>query len=183
MRKLAGVLCAAAVALPLPLVTDADVASAAGGVSCTSLHGTEVWDPPLPKSSARKSEPTIRIRDAKLTGCKGAGALTGGRFNATIKWLDAGNCDTLLTYTPGEAEPRIRGTVKIDWNTGASSKIAVSLRKTKPYVQKLNGAVTGGRFAGSDFALHLLIDPPNGACDTKPLARTKFDGLTKLVIK
>jgi hypothetical protein len=182
MRKLAGVLCAAAVALPVPLI--ADSASAAGGVSCTSLEGTEIWNPSLPKRHAvRKTRPTITIRDARLTGCSGAGAIKRASFNATIKWLDPGNCDTLLTYTPGEAEPRIKGTVTINWNTGATSKVAVSLGKTKPYVQKLNGTVTGGRFTGSAFALHVLIDPPNGACVTKPLSTTPFDGLTKLVIK
>jgi hypothetical protein len=131
----------------------------------------------------RKTKPTITIRTAKLTGCTGAGTIKRGSFNATFKWLDPGNCDTLSTYTPGEAEPRIKGTVTIRWNTGTTTKAAVSLRKTKPYVQKINGRVTGGKFTGSDFALHLLIDPPQGACDTKPLSKTKFDGLTKLVIK
>jgi hypothetical protein len=182
MRKLAGVLCAAVVALPVPFISES--ASAAGGVSCTSLHGTEVWKPPLPKrNSERKTKPTVTITNAKLAGCSGAGAIKRGTFNATFKWLDPGNCDTLMAYTPGEAEPRIKGAVTIRWSTGKTSTIAVSLRKTKPYVQKLNGTVTGGKFTGSSFALHLLIDPPNGACDTKPLSTTPFDGLTKLVIK
>jgi hypothetical protein len=182
MRKLAGVLCAAAVALPVPFFSEP--AAAAGGVSCTSLHGTEVWDPPLPKRHvARKTKPTITIKGAKLTRCTGAGAIKRGSFHANIKWLDPGNCDTLATHTPGEAEPRIKGTITIDWNTGKTSTIAVSLRKTKPYVQKINGRVIDGRFSGSSFALHLLIHPPKGACDTKPLSTTPFDGLTKLVIK
>jgi hypothetical protein len=183
MRKLTGVLCAAVVVLPVPFV--AEPAAAAGGVSCTSLAGTEVWDPPLPKRhSDRKAKPTITIKNAKLAGCSNSGGqIKRGSFTATFKWLDRGNCDTLLTYTPGQLDPRIKGTVTIRWNTGKTSTIAASLRKTKPYVQKINGKVVGGKFTGSKFALHLLIDPPKGACDTKPLSTTPFDGLTKLEIK
>ena len=181
MRKLAGFLCAAAVALPVPFL--AEPASAAGGVSCRSLSGTEVWNPPLPKSSERRSKPTITIKNAKLAGCTSSGgAIKSGIFNATIKWLDPGNCDTLMTYVPPEDEPRIKGTVTIDWNTGKTSTIAVSLRRTKPYVQKLAGTVAGGKFTGSKFAVLLLIDPPAGACDSKPLSTTKFNRLTKLEI-
>jgi hypothetical protein len=180
MRKLAGFLCAAAVALPVPLL--AEPASAANGVTCRSLEGTEDWKPALPHT-ARKTKPKITIKDAKLSRCTSSGgAITGGTFNASIKWLDPGNCDTLTTYTPGQREPRIKGTVTIDWNTGRTSTIAVSLRKTKPYVQKITGKVTRGKYAGSAFKVLLLIDPPPGACDTKPLSTTPFAGLTKLTI-
>jgi len=182
MRKLAGALCAAAVALPVSLL--AAPAEAAGGVSCSSLEGNEVWSPPLPSRSDRKSKPTITISGARLTKCTSSGgAVKRGTVNAKIKWLDPGNCDTLMTYTPGEAEPRIKGTITIAWNTGTKSIVAVSLRRTKPYVQKISGRVTGGKFTGSTFGVHLLMDPPEGACDTKPLTTVPFHGLTKLVIK
>ncbi len=183
MRKLAGILCAAAVALPIPFL--ADSASAAGGVSCKSVTGTETWNPPLPKRhAARKTKPTITIKNAQLTGCASSGgAIKSGVVNASITWLDPGNCDTLMTYTPGEPEPRIKGTVSIAWNTGKTSTVSVSLRKTKPYVQKINGTVTAGKYNGSKFAVQLLIDPPKGACETKPLSTTRFNGLTNLVIK
>jgi len=183
MRGLAGVLCAVLVALPVPLTAGTASASSSGGVTCSSLEGTEAWKPALPHT-ARKTKPTITINDAKLTGCTSSGrAITRGTFDANIKWLDPGNCDTLTTYTPGRAEPRIKGTATITWNTGRTSIVAVSLRKTKPYVQKLTGAVTGGKYAGSRFGVHLLIDPPKGACETKPLSNTRFDGLTNLVIQ
>jgi hypothetical protein len=183
MRKLAGLLCAAAVALPVPLL--AESASAAGSVACSSLEGTEVWQSPLPKRHAgRTTKPTITINDAKLGGCTSSGgAIRRGMVDATIKWLDPGNCDTLMTYTPGMPEPRIKGTVTITWNTGTTSSVAVSLRPTKPYVQKVTGTVTQGKYLGSTFSVMLLIAPPPGACDTKPLSTTPFSGLTKLVIR
>jgi len=182
MRKLAGVLCAAAVAHPVSLL--AGSAQAAGGVTCSSLEGTEVWSPPLPRRHVAKAMPRITINGAELTKCTSSGgAIKRGTFNASIKWLDPGNCDTLMTYTPGEADPRIKGTITIAWNTGTTSTIAVSLKKTKPYVQVVAGRVTAGKYDGATFAVHLLMDPPPGACDTKPLTTVPFSSLTRLVIR
>ena len=114
-----------ALAVPVTLL---DVArGAAGGTSCKSgMRGVETWKPPLLASgSPHKTRPTITIRGAKLTGCKNGG-VKSGTLSAKIKWLDPGNCDTLLTYREGEAFPRIKGTVTITWNTKETSTATVT---------------------------------------------------------
>jgi hypothetical protein len=185
MRRIAGILCAAAVSLPVPFLAEPADAAVRGGVSCApSLEGTEVWSPPLPKRrSALKAKPTITITNAKFTGCTSrGGAIKRGTLNAKIKWLDAGNCDTLSTYTPGVPFPRIKGSVTIAWNTGKTSTAAVTIARNKPYVQPVQGRITDGKFAGSKLSVWLLIKPPKGACDTKPLTTVPFAALTKLTI-
>jgi hypothetical protein len=183
VRKLGGFLCAAAIALPVPLL--ATPAAASTFVSCSSFHGVETWKPPLPKQhSGRTAKPNITITSTKVALCRSDdGKTRQGTLNASITWLDAGNCDTLMTHTPGQADPRIKGTITIAWNTRTKSTIAVSLRRTKPYVQVVTGTVTGGAFAGSKFSVQLLLKPPAGACQTKALSTTGFNRLTSLVIK
>ena len=182
MRKIAGLVLAAALAVPATFLIAP--AGAAGGVSCQKgTRGIESFNPPLIRTgSTEKTRSTITIGGAKLSGCKNGG-VKSGTLSAKVRWLDPGNCDSLYKYTPDEAFPRIRGTITIVWNTNETSTATVSVGRNKPYVQPVTGTVTKGKFKGSSFFVWFGIVPQNGACQTRDMRATKFVSMNALRIK
>ena len=72
MRKVAGLLFAAAIVLPVGLV--ASPSDAVGGTSCKTVAGAATFSPALPKLSNTKLVlATVTAKGAKVGGCVGGG--------------------------------------------------------------------------------------------------------------
>src|ERR1700722_5449421 len=92
MRKVAGVLLAAAMLLPVGLV--AAPAGAATLLTCTTLTGTAKWTPPV--------SPTVKathnvVATGKISGCTGTKGITSGTFTFTSKGTTKENCAVLIS--------------------------------------------------------------------------------------
>jgi hypothetical protein len=181
MRKVAGVLFAAAMVLPIGLV--ASPAGAVGGTSCKTASGSATFTPALPKLGSK----VLVISTVKATGAK-IGACTGGGVKSatasiTAKFSKPGNCTTLATSkTPSPT----KGTGTWVWNTKKTSTIALTLTggtgATATHA-KLAGTVTAGLFKGSKLSGSVIYTIPAGACQKVALTKVTFKQLTAIVIK
>jgi hypothetical protein len=139
------------------------------------------FTPALPKvGSTAKVKPTITIKGAKLSGCKGGG-VTSGTFAATLKFSVASNCQTLLKG----AETGTKGTETITWNTKKTSTVALALKGVKGKVTQTTatGPVAKGLFAKAKQSGTLNYTLPKGACGTAGLSKVTFKNVTPIVIK
>ena len=178
MRKVAGVLVVAAMALPVGLM--ASPASAAGGTTCKTATGTAKFAPALPPLSSKVKVNEALTAAGTVGGC--SGTVKSGTTKVTApKNKDGGNCTTLATSkTPTTA------TEVITWNTSATSTVAIKLSPVagKPATTRsLTGTVTAGLFKGMHQSGLVSYSLPAGACSAKPLASVVYKGITPLVIK
>ncbi|MGO9876637.1 MAG: hypothetical protein ACLPVY_22920 [Acidimicrobiia bacterium] len=177
MRKLAGVLLAAAMMLPVGVMVSP--AGAATGTTCKTASGTATFTPPLPKiGSTTKVKPTIKVTGT-LGGCTGGG-VTGGTISATLKQAVAGNCSSLLAG----ATANIAGTETITWNTKATSTVALKLTGVtkKATETTATGPVSAGLFKGTKQAGTLNYTPLSHGCTTAALVKVSFKQITALTI-
>jgi hypothetical protein len=148
--------------------------AAAKGTSCSKSSGNATFKPGLPVSgSSQKVKPTITVKNAKETGCKGGG-VKSGKFNSTSKFRTATNCDTLLSGQPSPKPPT--GTITTTWNTGDTSSANVTLGTVsgQPTETHVTGKVTKGLFKGLTLDATLKFTPTKGDCVTTPLTGVSF---------
>jgi len=181
MRKFVGVLCAAAMLLPVGIMATT-AGAAAAKPSCKTLTGEASFSPALPALSSKlTTKPTITIKGAKLSGCAGGG-VTGGTVNSTLKFGVANNCKSLLAG----ATTNTTGTVTVTWNTKKTSTAAkVTLKGVtgKPTSQTVSGKITAGLFVGSTISVTTMFTPLKGGCTTAGLALVSFKNVTPLTVK
>jgi hypothetical protein len=168
--------------MALPIGLGASPAGAATvGTTCKGASGTATFSPALPKVGATTTvKPTITIKGAKLTGCKGGG-VTSGTFVASLKFSVASNCSTLLAG----GETGTKGTETITWNTKQTSTVALSLKGVKGKVTQTNatGPVSKGLFAKAKQTGTLNYTLPSGGCTAAALSKVTFKSITPIVIK
>ncbi len=140
------------------------------GTNCTAV-GQATWTPPINVSNIR---PTAISHVATLT-CRGGGVLIGALAGFLRSHKVA--CVAAPKTTP-EA-----GTLTIQWNTGASSKISVRVTFVNGTGhQILSGKVTSGLFKGDTVKYDLQARQPQvGHCtDAAPLVSTSYDASVTL---
>lgn len=181
MRKVAGLLFASALMLPVGLVAS-HAGAAAATPTCKTLAGTATFTPAVPKiGSTSKVKTTVGIKAAKLGGCAGGG-VTGGTVNATLKFGIAGNCASLLK---GETT-KTAGVVTIIWNTKASSTVAKATLvgvTGHPTQSTVSGPISAGLFKGKKVSVVTNYVIPKGGCTTADLAKVTFTALKPLTVK
>ena len=177
-RKVAVLLAAAAMVLPIGLISSP--AGAAGATTCKTATGTATFSPALPKIGVKtKVKPTLTIKGAKVSGC--TGGVKSGTFNAALKFSVANNCSTLLAG----ATTGTKGTETISWNTKKTSTVALALVGVKGHVTqtKASGPVSAGLFKGSKQSGTLNYTLPSGACTNTGLSKVTFKNITPIVLK
>jgi hypothetical protein len=179
MRKIAGVVTAAAVALAIGSSVPADAAAAK--VSCKTMSGSAKLSPPLPKLGTKKTVvPTMTVTGAKVGGCVGGG-LQSATAALRVKFAKASNCTMLGTGVGNTAT----GSLALAWNTHQSSTAAVTVVTVpkKPTTLKLAGTVSSGLFKGSRITVTWIYAPPKGGCTANALSKVTFKQTTPLVIR
>jgi hypothetical protein len=177
-RKVAGFVVAAAMVLPIGLISSP--AGAAGATTCKTASGTATFSPALPKiGSATKVKPTVTIRGAKVGNC--TGGVKSATLNAALKFSVANNCSTLLAG----ATTGTKGTETLAWNTTKTSTVALTLVGVKGHVTqtKATGLVTAGLFKGSKQSGSLNYTLPKGACTSTGLSKVTFTQIAPIVIQ
>jgi hypothetical protein len=175
MRKVAGVLLVAALAVPAGMVAFAP-AGAAGGTVCSTALGSAVFTPPLPVVTSKVLVKGTLVATGTLGKCVGGGVTSAHTLFKSPKATTGSNCKTLITF-----DPKSKGTIgteTITWNTGTTSTVALTLKQVKgaPTKTNITGTVTAGLFKGSHQTGQVTYKTPAGACTTKPLAKVTYSG-------
>jgi hypothetical protein len=176
-RRVAGFLVAAAMVLPIGLISSP--AGAAGATTCKTASGTATFAPALPKvGSKAKVKPTVTIK-GNVGNC--TGGVKSAALKATLKFSIANNCSTLLAG----ASTGTKGTETLTWNTKKTSTVALTLVGVKGHVTqtKASGTVTAGVFKGSKQSGTLNYTLPKGACTAAGLSKVTFKQIAPIVIK
>lgn len=175
MRKVSGVLMAAALLLPATFIVAAP-AGAAGGLTCSKLTGTATFTPPVPKTTPGKSNILLKANFASCTGTPGVtgGAVTLPLYKGTTKQT----C-TSLALKPTKIVVAKGGSVK--WNKGAKSTLgADTITPAGLATYKSVAKVTAGQFVGKTITLTATFTP-NG-CPIKS-AKLALKAKTKITVK
>jgi len=190
MRKTLGLLCAAAMLLPIGVITANAAGGAAATPTCGATKGTAKFTPALPKitnppSKAKKVLSKLTATGT-LSGCAGGG-VTGGsvKFTQTSK-PTPGNCSTLAA--PSKTSKGTIGTLVITWagGKGTSTATAFTVKQTAAIVDATTtGKITSGLFAGKTITGTTTYTLPKGACSTADLSTLSYTNKkgTKFVIK
>jgi hypothetical protein len=158
-------------------------AGAAGGTTCAKASGLATFTPPLPVvGSTQKVKPTITVKNAKQSGCKGGG-VTSAKFNSTVKFHTATNCQILLSGASSPNPPT--GTISTTWNTGKTSTATVTLNPVSGQATQthITGKVTKGLFKGLSIDATLSFAPKSGDCASTPLKSVTFKNVGPITIK
>lgn len=174
MRKAVGILCVAALVLPVGVLTTQ--ADAAAGTSCKTISGSATFKPALPKLGSSTKVVSTITAVGTFGGCVGGG-VTSGAVKLTLKFSKPGNCATLATA--GSANPA-KGTEMITWNTKQTSTITLTLTgvKGQPKQARIAGAVTAGLFKGSKESGSVMYVVPKAACTSMSLSNVTVKQLT-----
>ncbi len=145
MRKTIGVLCAAALLLPVGVMT-ASVADAGPTTpTCSAAKGTFKFTPPLPASGGVI---TNLSSAGTVTGCSGGGVTSGKTtFTQTVKSTTKSSCATLAKPT---GKPTT-GLFVVTWNNGKKSTAkAFNVTQLKNPITNATttGKITSGLFVG-----------------------------------
>ena len=178
MRKVAGVLLAAAMLLPVGLM--ASPAGAAGGTSCTVPTGKINVTPGL-TTTPTKNKITFTL---PFTKCKGGGVASGSSVGV-IPPGKPGTCGSLASAGP------MTITTTITWNNKKTStfvgKSNTSTKGTpKGYVATatVTGKVTKGLFLNSSVSVKVAVKLGAGTCTkASPIKTLTVTGITPFVIK
>lgn len=183
MRKAAGVLLVAALAVPAGIGTFSP-ADAVGGTVCSTAAGKGTFSPALPKlGSAVKVKGTL-VAAGTVGKCVGGGVTFGHTSFNSPKSTTGANCTTLAK--PDPASKGIIGTFTVKWNTGKSSTaktFTIKQVKGAPTKATVTGKITTGLFLGSTMSGTVQYKIPAGGCATKPLSTVTYTGIGKFVIK
>ncbi len=181
MRKTVGLLCAAALLLPVGVIT-ASPAGAAGGTVCSKASGTGVFTPPIPKGAGPKRASKLSA-SGTVSGCNATVKSGTTKFVQTSKPVP-GNCQTLLVVNSAD-KPTI-GTLTIKWNNGKTSTAqGFKIKQTKSTEATTTGKITSGLFVGKVISGTVTFKPKQGDCvktDLKSVTYQNKSG-TKFVIK
>jgi hypothetical protein len=186
MRKVGGLLLAAALMLPVAMIS-ASPAGAAGGVSCATAAGTATFKPALPPiGSTAKVKGTLSAAGT-LSKCTGAPGVTSAKTKFTSpKSTTGANCTTLSS--PDPKSKGTVGTIVITWNNKKTSTAKVftikQVSKKDPVHATTKGKITAGLFVGKSITGTVLYSLPKGACSAgHPLAKVTYKGTKPFVIK
>jgi len=177
MRKVAGMLLAAATLVPVGLF--AAPAGAAAGTTCATTSGTVTWSPAEPvKAPGVKNSISAIGTFGKCTGA----VSTAHTKLVTPLGKTPSYCGSLLKYSTG---PTTTGTLTVTWNKGAASVIAVSIFKVKgqPTQALVTGTVKSGQFAGLKSSGTVSYKPKVGNCVTTALTSATYAQVGSLTIK
>lgn len=180
MRKTIGLLCAAAMILPLGIIT-AGPAGAAGGTTCKTFTGTVVFHPPLPPLGSSTKVKGYFTVTGKLSGCSGGGVTSGAVSGKSVPSTTGSNCTTLAT---SKTPSKVNLTTK--WNNGKTSTGPSTSTPTKnPTIQNVAGSITSGtQFKGLHLSTQVQYTLPKGACSAgHPLSKVTLKNLKPVVIK
>jgi hypothetical protein len=178
MRKTLGLLCAAAMMLPVGLL--ASPAGAAGGTTCKTNHGTATFTPPLPPLSSTKTVNTTVAFKGTLSGCSGGG-VTGATYHGQYKVANE-NCKKLLTYTTKPTTAPIATA----WSNHKTSGGTISLHAIKgsPTMSNVTGVTTSGLFKGLHLTTQFSFKAARSTdCGSTSLAKVSVTGTKPVVIK
>jgi hypothetical protein len=141
MRKLAGVLFAATMLLPLALASSPSGA-AATGTTCKPPSGKITLSPGL---SATPKVQVITI-NLPVSGCVGGG-VTSGVFKGSLKTA------AISTATFAKPSAPLKLTATITWNTKKTSTVAAtsSTKVAKTITSTVAGKISKGVFVGLTF--------------------------------
>ncbi|MGO9876608.1 MAG: hypothetical protein ACLPVY_22770 [Acidimicrobiia bacterium] len=182
MRRIAGLLLAAAMVLPVGLVASA--AGAAGGTVCATTAGTATFTPPLPILSSKATVAGTLSAVGTVGKCAGGGVTSGHTtFKQTVKSTTGSNCTTLAKPSP--TSKGTVGTLTITWNTGkTSTATSFAIKQTKLVTTATTtGKITAGLFVGSTVTGTVKYTLPKGACSAKPLATVTYAQAGNFTIK
>jgi hypothetical protein len=180
MRKTLGLLCAAAMMLPLGVIT-AGPAGAAGGTTCKTNHGTATFNPPLPPVSSTKTVNTTVTSTGTLSGCSGGG-VTSAKYKVTYKVAND-NCKKLLTYTGKTTTAPITTTWQ-PGNKGSTGTITLIPIKGKPTMANVTGVTKTGLFKGLHLTTQFSFKAARSTdCGSTSLAKVSVTGTKPVVIK
>jgi hypothetical protein len=177
MRKVAGVLFAVAMLLPVALV--ASPAGAAGGTSCTVPTGKISVTPGL-TNVPTKNKITFTLPFTKCSG----GGVTSGTSVGVIPPGKPGTCASLATAGP------MTITTTITWNNKKTSTF-VGKSNTKAGGPKgfvatstVTGKVTKGVFLNLGVSVKVAVKLGAGACTkASPIKTLTVTGISPFVIK
>ena len=186
MRKVAGVLLAAAMVAPMSLM--ASPAQAATGLTCAKLTGNVTWTPALPKLGNKTLVKAKIVAKGSFSGCKGTPGITSGAFTFTeLPSAKGTNCNA---FTVKNAAPTFASVV-VKWNNGKTSTAAkttvkvLGLQGTSGIVQTIGKTTSGTVFKGETSTATTIFKPSGGGCVTAALtkATVSLKAGTKVVIK
>ena len=171
MRKTLGVLCAAAMMVPLGVIT-AQPAAAATVTQCSKAAGSATFTPPLPKLGSTKKTNSKLTATGTVSGCVGGGVKSGKtKFVQTSK-PTPGNCSTIVQPSKTNAT---YGTLTITWNTGkVSTAKGFKIHQTDSTTATTTGKITSGKFAGKTIKATVTFTPESGGCTSKDLAHVTY---------
>ncbi len=180
MSKVAGILFAAAMVLPIGLV--ASPAGAGGGTVCKTAGGTATFSPALPILTSKATVKDKLTAIGTLGQCSGGGVTTAHTLFVTPVGKTGSNCTTLITYNP-KAAPTT-GTETITWNTGKTSTVALELHQVKGHSTEtsVTGTVTAGLFKGLGQTGTLIYTAEKNGCTKIPLASVTYKQVTTAAI-
>jgi hypothetical protein len=183
MRKTLGLLCAAAMLLPIGVIAAQQSASAAGGTTCSKGGGTSTITPGYhalqPAAQAETHETTATLKSkGTLSGCSGGGVTSAKSIVSTLQQRDPTNCNSLIDLKEPPASPPTTGPITITWNNGKTSTIGTAtLSGVTPPAQatlKVTGKVTKGLFTGMTASGVLTFKPGSGQCVATPFTSATY---------
>ena len=181
MRKTVGLLCAAALMLPVGVITAGAAGGAAATPTCKVFTGTATFKPPLPPlGDSHKVKSTVTVTGKQST-CTGGGVTSGTVTGKSVPSSTGSNCTTLATSNTGT-----KFTITTKWNTGKTSTASILSKKagSDPTVQNVTGTITAGLFKGKKLATTVKYTLPKGACSAgHPLAKITLKNTKPLTIK
>lgn len=196
MRKYFGLLCAAALLLPVGVITASQSASAAGGTTCSKGATSATITPGILKAqsaaNAEKNESKQSIKShGTISGCSGGG-VTSGTVTYNPKIVDPTNCNSVLDSKEPAASPPTVGVLTINWGGGKTTIVGTATltgilpahSDPNPTHLEVKGKVTGGTtFKGLTFDSKIIYTANKGACVTKNLTSSTTKPLKPLTIK
>jgi hypothetical protein len=184
MRKFAGILFAAALALPAGAVLASSPGGAAAATpTCKTAAGTATFNPALPPlGSTTKVKGTLSAVGT-VGKCAGGGVTSGKTKFTSPKSKTGANCTTLAA---GSSTGTV-GTITITWNnkkTSTAKVFTIKQVKGSPTHATTTGKITAGAFKGKSISGQVAYTLPKGACSKgHPLKTVKYNQLKPFVIK
>ena len=178
MRKVAGVLFAAAMLLPIGLV--ASPVGAAGGTSCTVPGGSIKVTPGL-TTTPTKNKITFTLPFTKCSG----GGVTSGKAVGVIPAGKPGTCGSLASAGPMTINTTITWNNKTSSTfSGKSNTSAKGAPKGFVATSTVTGKVSKGAFLNKTVSVKVAVKLGPGTCSkANPIKSLTVKGLTPFVIK
>jgi hypothetical protein len=177
MRKVAGVLFAAAMLLSIGLVAPA---GAAGGTSC-SVPGGSIKVTPGLTTTMTKNKITFTLPFTKCTG----GGVTSGTAVGVIPPGKPGTCASLAAAGPMTINTTIKWNNKTTTTfSGKSNTTAKGAPHGFVATSTVTGKVSKGAFLGKNVSVKVAVKLGPGTCSkASPIKTLTVKGLTPFVIK